>query len=277
MRSFPPILFCPRPQCLLSRFSPRIIQIQGMYMARLLDHIDVISIGRKNRVIFDHCSKRYLSVEGHSEPPFVWCFLIRHEILNDSWIAATFHGIRPPFVTPDCMQWHRKCSFFHSAHCSFSNPICFLICVVSTHNDSKKDLHRLCQSPRNCQCKRLLASSSAPGTLFLFCTGWTVTTQLPSLVPPRHIDDFSAIHFLHSELCDLQLRSGHDCVSAFSARSPCYFGLQAFFTIRILGKVRKYTMLTRNRFHVCSRLHWRFMRRSGSACTSLHRVSPKLF
>ena len=147
-------------------------------------------------------------------------FSIRHEILNVSWIATTFHGIRPPFVTQDCMQWHRKCSFFHSAHCSSSNPICFLICVVSTHNDSKKDLHRLCQSPRNCQCKRLLASSSAPETLFLFCAGWTVTTQLPSLVPPRHIDDCSAIHFLHSELCDLQLRSGHDCVSRGFTRQP---------------------------------------------------------
>ena len=29
----------------------------------------------------------------------------------------------------------------------------FPICVVSTHNDSRKDLHKLCQIPRNCQCR----------------------------------------------------------------------------------------------------------------------------
>ena len=28
-------------------------------------------------------------------------------------------------------------------------------------------------------------------------TGWIVTTELTNLVPPRHIDDCSAIHFLH--------------------------------------------------------------------------------
>ena len=32
----------------------------------------------------------------------------------------------------------------------------FPICVALTYNDSRKDLHRLCQIPRNCQCKWLL-------------------------------------------------------------------------------------------------------------------------
>ena len=49
-------------------------------------------------------------------------------------------------------------------------------------------------------------------------------------------------------------RSGHDYVNAFSKRNPCYFGLQVYFTIRILRKVRKYTVLTRTRFNV---LHWK--------------------
>ena len=55
-------------------------------------------------------------------------------------------------------------------------------------------------------------------------------------------------------------RSGHHCTSTSSARGPCYFGLQAYFTIRILRKVREHTVPTWTRFHVCSRLHWRFMR-----------------
>ena len=67
----------------------------------------------------------------------------------------------------------------------------------------------ICQILGKCQCKWHLISLSAPETplgsywfreKFLFCTGRTVTTVLPSLVPPRHTGDFSAIHFLHSEL-----------------------------------------------------------------------------
>ena len=44
MRPSPPILQCLRPLCLLSRFLPRTIHIQGIYLARLLDQIDVVSI-----------------------------------------------------------------------------------------------------------------------------------------------------------------------------------------------------------------------------------------
>ena len=60
---------------------------------------------RRNRVTFDHCSKRYYwFVKGHSEPPFVRCFPIRQEILNVSQIAVAFHRIRPPFVTQTGLQ-----------------------------------------------------------------------------------------------------------------------------------------------------------------------------
>ena len=41
-----------------------------------------------------------------------------------------------------------------------------------------------------------VGSSGSPGK-FLFYTCMIVTTVLPSLVPPRHIDDCFAIHFLH--------------------------------------------------------------------------------
>ena len=52
--------------------------------------------------------------------------------------------------------------------------------------------------PGNCQCKWILISSSASRTSlgssgspekFLFYMGRIVTTELPNLVPPRHIDD----------------------------------------------------------------------------------------
>ena len=47
-------------------------------------------------------------------------------------------------------------------------------------------------------------------------------------------------------------RSGHDCTSTSSARSPCYFRLQADITIWVLRKVRVDTVLTRTCFHFCS-------------------------
>ena len=80
----------------------------------------------RNRVIFDHCSKRYYwSVICHSEPPFIWFLPIRQEIWNVSQTAVTFHGIRPPFFIQAWLQQYRRCHFFHSAHCSFGNPMCF--------------------------------------------------------------------------------------------------------------------------------------------------------
>ena len=43
----------------------------------------------------------------------------------------------------------------------FQQSHVFLICVALTYNDSRKDLHRLCQIARNYQCKWLLVSLSA--------------------------------------------------------------------------------------------------------------------
>ena len=92
--------------------------------------------------------------------------------------------------------------------------------------------------------------------------GRIVTTELPNLVPPRHIDDCYAIHFLHWELCDLRLSSHQNfplwarCTSTSSARSPRYFRLQADIASGVLRKVRVDTMLTGTRFHFCSRLHF---------------------
>ena len=84
-------------------------------------------------------------------------------------------------------------------------------------------------------------SSGSPGK-FVFYVGMFVSTVLPSLVPPRHIDDCFAIHVLHWEFCDplcKMFRSGHDCTSTSSARSPCYFCLQAAITNWVLRKVHK--------------------------------------
>ena len=90
----------------------------------------------------------------------------------------------------------------------------FLICMVWTCNDSKKDLHKLCQVQRNCQCKWLSVSSRVPGTFasfsgflvkFLFCTDMTGSIGWPSPAPRLLIDDCFEIHNFHWDLvicCD---------------------------------------------------------------------------
>ena len=124
---------------------------------------------------------------------------------NIPWNPPTNH-------CPDLIATGPKMSLLSLCALLFLRTHLFLFCVVLTYNDSRKDLHKTCQIPRNCQHKWLLVSSSAPGTSwgssvssgkFWFCTGGTVTTVLPSLVAPRQIDDCSAIHLLHLELSSM--------------------------------------------------------------------------
>ena len=93
-----------------------------------------------------------------------------------------------------------------------------------------------------------------------------------SMIVPR-FTFFTKKFVICSDQVTKIFRSGHDCVSASSARCHCYFGLQAYFTIWVLRKVCIYTRI---RFHLCSRLHWMFMRWLGNFLTSLLWVSPRL-
>ena len=60
-----------------------------------------------------------------SKTSFVWSVPIRQEILNVSLIGIAFHGICPPFFIQTWLQQYCRRTFFHSAYCSLSNPICF--------------------------------------------------------------------------------------------------------------------------------------------------------
>ena len=91
------------------------------------------------------------------------------------------------------------------------------ICVVSTYNDSRKDLHKLCQIPKNCQSKKklglLFGSKNFCKLLsvswkFLFCTDTTGSIERLDPAPRLHIDDCFEIHPPRWELCDL-LSSNH--------------------------------------------------------------------
>ena len=116
----------------------------------------------------------------------------------------------------DCTQHHKR-PFFDSTHCSFCQSHLFLFCVALTYNDSRIIPRKTCQNFQELSVwmtfgfsRRLQGTSSgssgSPGK-FLFYIGRVVTTVLPSLVPPRHIDDCGVTHILHEELCDPQLSS----------------------------------------------------------------------
>ena len=121
------------------------------------------------------------------------CFAESSSIPQNPWNPPT---IRYPERTATILQ-----TYLLSLHVwLFRQSHLFLICVVLTCNDSRIIPRKTCQIPRNCQCKWLLVSSSAPGASlgssgspgkFLYNTGMIVSTVLPNLVPPKHIDDCS--------------------------------------------------------------------------------------
>ena len=55
----------------------------------------------------------------------MWSLLIRQEILNVSQIGRVLDAICPSFFIQTRLQQYSRRTFFHSAHCSLSNPICF--------------------------------------------------------------------------------------------------------------------------------------------------------
>ena len=101
MRQSPPIPQCLRPRCLLSRFSAC-----NAYPKNFPGKTFELNWCSRDRSL--------------AEPP-----PIRHEILNVSQIAVTFHGLRPPFFIQTWLQHYRRCPLLDSAHYSLSKPMCF--------------------------------------------------------------------------------------------------------------------------------------------------------
>ena len=123
------------------------------FLSKLMDSWLVF---RRDRVILNQWTKRNdRSIKRFSKASFTWSLPIRQEILNVSQIIITLHGICTPFFIQTWLQQYGRSAFLFSAHCLFQQSHLFLICVVSTYNDSRKGLHKLCRIPRYCQCKWL--------------------------------------------------------------------------------------------------------------------------
>ena len=81
---------------------------------------------RRDRVMLGQWTKRdNWSIKRFSKPPFIWSPPIRQEVLNVPKIGVTFHRICTQTFIQTWLQQYGRCAFFYSAHCSFSNPICF--------------------------------------------------------------------------------------------------------------------------------------------------------
>ena len=120
---------------------------------------------RRNTEILNQWTKRHdRSFTWFSKPFFrmvsshqtrdLECFADRSSIPEN--LPTIFHSDLIATILQKCLL--SLCALL------FQQSHLFPICVVSTYNDSRKDLHKLCQIPRNCQCKWLLVSSRVPGT-----------------------------------------------------------------------------------------------------------------
>ena len=130
----------------------------------------------------------------------------------------------------------------------FQQSHLFPICVVSTYNDSKRDLHKLCRIPRIVSVNdfrlpiRLQELLQAP-LCFLrrFCFARIRLDPLGGQV--LHHDCISTIVSritTFTENCATRgcqspkmFLFGHDCTNTSSARSPCYFRPQADLAISV--------------------------------------------
>ena len=144
------------------------------------------------------------------------CFPIRQEILNVPQVGITFHRICPPIFIQTWLQQYSRGAFLSSAHCSFSNPICFWSVWCWRTMIPGKIFKSLAKFqgivsvndfwfPLGLQ--ELLQPSFCFLRSFLFCMDTTGSIEQPSPAPRLHIDDCFEIRNFHWESCDLLLSS----------------------------------------------------------------------
>ena len=219
--------------------------------------MDSCLVLRRDRVILNQWTKRDArSFKRFSKTSLILGFPIRKEILNVSQIGKAFHGICPPIFIQTWLQQYCRGAFFHSAHCSLSNPISF----------------------RSVWCRRTMI----PRKIFtgfakfhgIFCVNdFTLPIRLQELLqaPFRLLGSFRFARIRLNPLCGKILH--HDCVSMIvprctalledfvicryqitnffcsrycfaispSARSPCYLGSLADFAISVFWRVCEYS------------------------------------
>ena len=184
------------------------------FLSKLMDSWLVF---RRDRVILNQWTKRNdRSFKWLPKTSLIRGFAIRWEICNISQIGVAFHGICPPIFIQTWLQQYGRSAFFYSAHCSFSNPICFRSVWCWRAMIPGKIFTGFAEFQGIVSVNELLVSFLAPRTFassfvfpakFLFCTETTGSIGWPRPAPRLHIDDCFEIHNFHWEFCDLLLSS----------------------------------------------------------------------
>ena len=130
-----------------------------------------------------------------------------------------------------------------------ANPLVSDLCGVDVHWFQENSSHSSQDLPNSMELSVRMTFGFLVGSknfckLFsvseksLFHTDRIVTTALPSLVPLQRIDDCSAIHILHCELCDPQLLK-HQKLSALGTTVPVRL-LQEALVIMVLKQMSQF-------------------------------------
>ena len=157
MRPSFPTPQCLQPLCHPSKFSPRTKRIRGTIQVRLSFQLDEFLLGLEKKL--------------DDTQPFnqtEWSVLWM--VLQSAFRMVSYHQTRdlacfadrsklpcnpPTIFHPDLIATTLQTYLLSLCTLLSQQSHLFSICVVLTYNDSRKDLHRLCQIPRKCQCKWL--------------------------------------------------------------------------------------------------------------------------
>ena len=170
-------------------------------------------------------------------------FSIRQEILNVSKIGIAFHQDLIATIQQRCLL--SLCALLsQQSHL-------FPICVVSTNNDSRKDLHSLCQIPRNCLQELLQAPLGFLRSCFARIRldplgGQILHHDCISMIVSR-FTTFTENFVICCNQITKNFCTRYGSANASSARAPCNFGPLADLAISVFREVSLNTVFTQIR------------------------------
>ena len=166
-----------------SKFTPRVQSVcRGTIQGKTCQCPNWWTFGlilRRNTVILNQWTTRdNWSFKRFSKASFIWWLPIRQEILNVPHIGVAFHGNLPTMTHPDLIATIQQRYLLSLCALLSQQSHLFLICMVLTYNDSRKDVHRLSQLQGIVSVIDFEASYRAPRTCASILVSWEVLVLL---------------------------------------------------------------------------------------------------
>ena len=231
---------------------------------------------RRDMVILNQWTKRNdRSFKRLPKTSFVWSLPIRQEILNVPQIGKAVHRLCPPFLIQTWLQQYSRRTFFHSAYCSLSNPICFryVWCrrtmipgKIFTSFAKFQGIVSAQDFRFSIQLQELLQASS--GFLRSFCFARIRLDPLGGQVLHRDCISMVVSRFTtfteNFLICCYQITkifsTKYGSANAASAQSSCNFGPLTDLAISVFRDMSRNTVFTQ--IYTSHKLYWWFMRRT---------------